>query len=165
MDDGALLRTLQHRYIATGPRPEYRDYPHQEVTEMDADITEAEVRAAIIGIRRNTTPGADGIHYTALRNLDDQAIQQLTNFYNQHWKNGTLPQEWRHADITLIPKPGKPLSLQNLRPISLTSCVGILFEHVVLMRLQDYLEAREFFPNTMFGYRKKYVYTRHTSTT
>ncbi|KAH6935892.1 hypothetical protein HPB50_011404 [Hyalomma asiaticum] len=42
MGDDALLRTLQHRYIATGPRPDYRDCPYQEVTELDADITEAE---------------------------------------------------------------------------------------------------------------------------
>lgn len=53
----------------------------------------------------------------------------------------------------LIPKQGKPLSLQNLRPISLTSCVGKLFERVVLSRLQPFLEDSQFFPDTLFGYR------------
>lgn len=55
MDDDDLLRTLQQRYISTGPRPEYKDYPHKEETDLDTDITEAEVRAALLGIRRNTS--------------------------------------------------------------------------------------------------------------
>ncbi|KAG0433727.1 hypothetical protein HPB47_019629, partial [Ixodes persulcatus] len=28
----------------------------------------------------------------------------LTNFFNQHWEEGTLPAAWKHADIILIPK-------------------------------------------------------------
>ncbi|XP_037521303.1 uncharacterized protein LOC119398532 [Rhipicephalus sanguineus] len=48
MDDDNLLRTLQQRYISTGPRPEYKDYPHKEETDLDADITEAECAVAAI---------------------------------------------------------------------------------------------------------------------
>ncbi|KAM7284070.1 uncharacterized protein ISCGN_001173 [Ixodes scapularis] len=60
----------------------------------------------------------------------------------------------RHADITLIPKPGKPLPLKNLHPVSLTSCIGKLLEQVVLRRPQPHLEAIHFFAETMFGFRQ-----------
>lgn len=32
LDDTTLLHTLQQRYIATGTRPTYRDYPHVDAT-------------------------------------------------------------------------------------------------------------------------------------
>ena len=54
----------------------------------------------------------------------------------------------------MIPKPNKPFSIENLRPISLTSCVGKLFEHMVHNRLTPYLEDKRYFPNTMFGFRQ-----------
>ncbi|KAM7294210.1 hypothetical protein ISCGN_023729 [Ixodes scapularis] len=61
--------------------------------------------------------------------------------------------KWKHADITLIPKPGKPLNPKNLRPISLTSCVGKLFEHMVHNRLSPHIEDKDYFPDTMYGFR------------
>lgn len=56
--------------------------------------------------------------YTLLRNLDEQAIEHLTAFYNEHWNNGTPPQDWRHTEIILIPKPGNryPSTIFNLYP-------------------------------------------------
>lgn len=54
----------------------------------------------------------------------------------------------------MIPKPGKPPSLSNLRPISLTSCVGKTLERMALTRLSDFIEAKEFFPPSLIGFRR-----------
>lgn len=54
----------------------------------------------------------------------------------------------------LIPKPGKPPHIENLRPIALTSCVGKVLEHVLANRWQEYLEQAELYPNTMIGFRR-----------
>lgn len=53
----------------------------------------------------------------------------------------------------MIQKPGMKLQLENLRPISLTSCVGKLMENVILNRLNAYMEDRGLFPHTMIGFR------------
>lgn len=53
----------------------------------------------------------------------------------------------------MIPKPGKKLQIENLRPISLTSCLGKLFERVITNRVQDYLEDNDLFPHSMYGFR------------
>ncbi|XP_049269043.1 uncharacterized protein LOC125757488 [Rhipicephalus sanguineus] len=71
----------------------------------------------------------------------------------QCWEQGTIPQSWKLANLILIPKPGKSPTLANLRPISLTSCVGKLMEHVVQTRLIRYLEDHHLLPDTMFGFR------------
>lgn len=55
--------------------------------------------------------------------------------------------------MRLIPKPGKPLSVENLRPISLTSCLGKLLEHMVLNRINDHMEDNQLYPQSMVGFR------------
>ena len=74
---------------------------------------------------------------------------------NECWEKGQMPKQWKTAKIIMIPKPGKKLNLDNLRPISLTSCIGKLFEHVILTRLTNYMEDNELFPHTMVGFRAK----------
>lgn len=150
-----LLDYLQATYIAQGPTfiaPHYSGPPQPE---LDREITQAEVRAALLQIRTNTAPGPDGITNKLLRNLDDTSIATLTKFYNHFWIAGTLPPEWKHAKISFIPKPGKPLALENLRPISLTSCVGKVLEHIIHARLTQYLDDSNAYPPTMLGFRSR----------
>lgn len=41
----------------------------------------------------------------------------------------------------------------HLNPIFLTSCLGKLFEHVILARLQTYVDDYVLYPNSMFHFR------------
>ncbi|XP_075526601.1 uncharacterized protein LOC142558341 [Dermacentor variabilis] len=89
-----------------------------------------------------------------LRNLPQQATAALLQYFNACWERGKLPAAWKHSEITMIPKPNKQLSIENLRPISPTSCLGKLFEHMIHKRLTSYLEENGYFANTMFGFRQ-----------
>ncbi|XP_049275768.1 uncharacterized protein LOC125760115 [Rhipicephalus sanguineus] len=88
-----------------------------------------------------------------LRNLDDASIHALTDYLQECWASGTIQKEWKCADLVFIPKPGKPPTLANLRPISITSYVGKLMERVIQTRLLRYLEDNHLLPDTMFGFR------------
>ncbi|KAG0445498.1 hypothetical protein HPB47_014526 [Ixodes persulcatus] len=106
-------------------------------------------------VNSKSAAGLDKITNKAMRNLSDEAIESLTGYYNESWKSGRLPQQWKTAKMILLPKPGKPPGIENLRPISLTSCVGKVLEHVVNNRWQRYLEDGGHYPDTMFGFREK----------
>ncbi|XP_077550681.1 uncharacterized protein LOC144163885 [Haemaphysalis longicornis] len=54
--------------------------------------------------------------------------------------------------MILILKPGKSPNIDNLRAVSLTSCGGKMFEHVLMARWQDYLEDNDL--TTMIGFRR-----------
>ncbi|KAG0432999.1 hypothetical protein HPB47_020326 [Ixodes persulcatus] len=129
------------------------DYTGDPNPEMDEPFSLAEIEAAVYTLTRNTTPGRDKIPNKLLRNLDHVALENLLEYINDCWLAGSLPPQWKHADVTLIPKPGKPLNPKNLRPISLTSCVGKLFEHMVHNRLSPHIEEKGYFPDTMYGFR------------
>lgn len=64
-----------------------------------------------------------------------------------------LPQSWRHSDINLIPKPGKPLTLSDFCLISLTSCVGKPLESQVYTRILSKLETNSTFLSNMLDFR------------
>nr|XP_050033284.1 uncharacterized protein LOC126529862 [Dermacentor andersoni] len=72
---------------------------------------------------------------------------------NECCKTGAIPAECKTSTIVVIPKQGKPLNADNLRSISLTSCVGKLLKHVVLDRLNEHVKDGDEFPNSMFAFR------------
>ncbi|XP_065304893.1 uncharacterized protein [Dermacentor albipictus] len=129
--------------------------PGTTLTKADVEaIVDAEIHVALSKLTRNTSPGKDWIVNKQLRNLPPQATEALLRYYNECWEKGELPAVWKHSDITMNPKPNKPLSLENPRPISLTSCAGKLFKHMVHDRITQYLEGNGHLPDTMFGFRQ-----------
>lgn len=152
-----VLNSLVEKYLPVGPRQEtsvaYADYLGPPNSDLDADISTEEVRRALHELNSKSAPGPDGITNRTLRNLDDHSIAYLTEVINEAWKEGKVPEAWKQALTVLIPKPGKSSSLDNLRPISLTSCVGKVAEHVILNRLTWFIEHEELYPHTMIGFR------------
>ncbi|XP_049522614.1 uncharacterized protein LOC125945086 [Dermacentor silvarum] len=106
-------------------------------------------------LRTKSAAGPDRVSNKMLRNLDDSSIANLATYMQECWEKGTIPQEWKVADLIFIPKPGKKLGFEILRPISLTSCVGKLMEQVVQTRLNRYMEENGLYPDTMIGFRPK----------
>ncbi|KAM7314956.1 uncharacterized protein ISCGN_004740 [Ixodes scapularis] len=152
-DTRHLLATLKTRYLPTHPTEPLPPYSGSPNPLLDEDIHLHEVTDALAKIRRNTAPGLDKVTNKALANLDNPSLLELTDHLNDIWQTGILPEDWKTAEVKLIPKPNKPPSTDNLRPISLTSCAGKLLEHIVLNRLQSYLEDHDKLPVTMFGFR------------
>lgn len=81
-------------------------------------------------------------------------MEILLRHFNTFWMKGKLPDQWKMAEVRFIPKPGKSPHIENLRPISLTSCIGKIMERIILKRLQNHLDATQQMPDTMFGFRK-----------
>lgn len=151
-----LAETLRDKYLSQqqDPRgPEY-SYAGRDNPELDQHFQLHDLKAALAKMRRGTAPGRDRITVKLLANLPDPAYIHLLEYINAIWKGETpLPVDWKTALVTFIPKAGKSINTDNLRPISLTSCVGKLMETMVRDRLSEYLENKNTFADTMFGFR------------
>ncbi|XP_072140750.1 uncharacterized protein [Dermacentor andersoni] len=116
-DPGALLVEMRHKYVGpqlnTALPAAYRGRPNAHI---DADFTFAEVSAAAFKLRMISTPGSYRVTNKILRNLDEAAMEQLTEFMNKCWKTGAIPEEWKTSTNVFIPRPGKPLNADNRRP-------------------------------------------------
>lgn len=156
--DEDLLKQIKKKYIGepVPPQDEARciRYTGRANEKLDREFEEAEMIAAVQDAK-NTTPGRDKVTNAMLKNLGCEQQTNLTNFYNKNWNQGTLPGEWKHSEIKLIPKPGKIPGIENMRPISLTSNMGKLMERMVQGRLVRHLEEENLMPDTMFGFRAR----------
>lgn len=158
-DPESLARDIQKLFYPhkpnLSPLPDHPpESPDSLSTGINSPFSMNELQAALHNLKRNTTPGMDGITYTTLRNLPEHFLEPLLDQINQAWETGILPHEWKTALIIPIPKPGKPPNqINNLRPISLTSCVGKLMERMALNRLQWHLETTDSLAYTMTGFQ------------
>ncbi|UYV81132.1 hypothetical protein LAZ67_20000127 [Cordylochernes scorpioides] len=103
----------------------------------------------------NKTPGPDGIHGQMISNLGKNGKERLLDIFNNSWKTGKLPQDWKSATIIPIKKLDKSADdPKNYQPISLTSICCKLMETIILRRLTYPLDTRNLLPEEQYGFRK-----------
>jgi Reverse transcriptase (RNA-dependent DNA polymerase)/Endonuclease-reverse transcriptase len=101
-------------------------------------------------------PGPDNLSALLLKNAPDSFRRVLLQVFNFSWSHGVLPNDWLIAHVCAIYKRHRaPRNLpKSYRPISLTSAVVKLFERMVLSRLVQFLDSRNFFSQFQSGFRK-----------
>jgi hypothetical protein len=104
--------------------------------------------------------GIDGIPNECFRHLPRRPLVHLTHLLNLGLRLSHFPSPWKEAKVITLPKPSKdPKFPQNLRPISLLSTTGKLFEKVILKIVQKHTEERCLLNAGQFGFR-----ARHSTT-
>ena len=120
-------------------------------------ISEKELQDAIIHLRNFTAPGEDNIPpelYEAIwQNNKTRTV--LIECYNNCLETKTIPQNWKMANIFLIPKKKNPIDLDNYRPISLLNAQYKIFTQILTVRLSKFLEQNNFISELQQGSRKK----------
>ncbi|KAG0413180.1 hypothetical protein HPB47_009678 [Ixodes persulcatus] len=128
----------------------------QAMTIGQEDLHLHELKRALASLpRKKSAPGPDGVTNQALRNLEEDALPDLLAYLNEVWTTACLPADWKKATVVPLLKPGKPSDQPNsYRPIALTSCVGKLFERIILCRLVHHLETVGALPECYAGFRR-----------
>ncbi|GFX77465.1 probable RNA-directed DNA polymerase from transposon X-element [Trichonephila clavipes] len=115
-----------------------------------------EVMDIILNLNNKKAPGKDGIKNIALKSLPLNAITYITKIFNRSLQFNYFPKEWKHAQITVLPKPKKDTKFaENYRPISLLSCLGKIYEKIILTRIIDHCDRNSIIPDFQHGFRKE----------
>ena len=114
-----------------------------------------EIRNIITKLKNNKAPGVDGVTNKALKQGGRKLTVALMYIFNACLIQNYFPNRWKNAVTVPVPKPNKPLTNpSSYRPISLLSCIGKLFERLILSRIQNFLEIHDILPNYQFGFRR-----------
>jgi hypothetical protein len=101
--------------------------------------------------------GIDGIPNECLRHLPRKPLVHLTHLFNHCIRLSHFSESWKEAKVIALPKSGKdPKFPQDLRPISLLSTTGKLFEKVVLKIVQRHIDERDLLNASQFGFRARH---------
>ena len=121
---------------------------------LDEDFNFQELLHTINSLK-NTAPGQDNITNEIIKHFSKSFLQILLDFYNNSWKQGKLPDQWKLSTVIPIYKIGKNKNdSKSYRPISLTSNLGKVMEKLVTKRLYWYLEKNLLICPFQNGFRK-----------
>ena len=85
--------------------------------------------------------------------LSCHCVNHLVTVYNSAVRLQHFPESWQKAEVVTIPKKGKdPNISQNRRTIGLLSCLGKVYERILLNRLNSQVIANNLVPDEQFGF-------------
>ena len=119
----------------------------------DLTITSDTIFQLLRKLNPNKSQGPDKISGHLLKGCAPSIAFPLKTLFNLSYRTGSLPEEWKLANIVPVHKKDDKNNIENYRPISLTSIVSKLFEKCIrdelLFRCQHLLYDNQhgFLPN------------------
>ncbi len=93
----------------------------QKFSLTDITLSKSGILNLINNLNKYKSPGPDGISPRLLKLVPEEISEYLLIIFGKCFNLGTVPSQWKNANVTPIHKKGSRSSPENYRPISLTS--------------------------------------------
>ena len=122
--------------------------------ELNFHIKQQEISSAINSLKRNKSPGIDGIVNEFLIAGKEYLLQPLCNLFNLILTSSSYPKLWAMNLLRPIHKKGDVSDTDNYRGIALSSCLSKLYSYVLLERLNKYILKHKLISQHQIGFLK-----------
>jgi hypothetical protein len=148
-----ILPNLANFYSSVCTRELDGDIPQLEACQIQYPFTESkfeesEVRKLLLGINPSKSPGLDGLHPKALKELTNVITEPLAIIFNVSKDTGIVPNIWKLGNIVALFKKGTKTDCGNYRLVSLTS----IMEKLVKNQIVSHMTKNKLFSKKQFGF-------------
>ena len=127
----------------------------EERIHMDKiSVSKLEILKLMEELEDGKAMGPDGVSGCILKACREELVEPIYDIIKYSLASGTVPVEWKRAEVVPIYKSGKKDEPLNYRPVSLTSVVCKMCERVFKRQWTEFLERHKLISNKQFGFRK-----------
>ena len=109
---------------------------------FDIEFDAGDVSKLLKNLDPNKAPGPDEIHSKVLKNCAVSLALPLQILYRTSYYTCKIPKDWKLAHVVPVYKKGSKNSVENYRPISLTSIVMKVYERIIKADLMKRVESK-----------------------
>ena len=155
--DKANILNQQYESVFTheddGPVPVPDGDPFPSMPEIEI-CTEGVIKL-LKQINPNKACGPDMIPARILKEMAEDLGPILTTFFRRSMELGTVPNDWKQANVTAIYKKGERFKASNYRPVSLTSLCCKIQEHILTSNIMKHLDKFNILTDCQHGFRAR----------
>ncbi len=118
------------------------------------DTNPTEIHNIISSLKNTSACGVDEIPVSAIKSVSDHICPILANLINHSISEGIFPDSLKIAKILPIFKSGDKTLISNYRPISLLNTFSKIYEKVIFVRFEKFLNKYKILYDKQFGFRK-----------
>ena len=149
--------TLNSFFCSVFTRENHDDTPILQSTTYDTPLdditlTEEIIKNKLIKLNPNKSPGPDGWPPRVLKEVAEALTPPLLILLRKSLDEGSLPDDSKHGNITVIHKKGSKAKPCNYRPISLTSIICKLFEAIIRDAIVTHMSVNNLFCDQQHGF-------------
>ena len=119
-------------------------------------VEEDEVLQCLRGLSIKKATGVDGISAYLLKSVAPEVAPSLAKIFNISISSGEIPNEWKKAIVTPVPKSRSAKLPSDYRPISVLPVIVKVYEKMIHRQLFSYLTSYSILSKQQYGFRPQH---------
>ena len=136
---------------STIPDPDGDPFP----TMQPFTVIEEGVRKLLQKSNPRKASGPDMIPAWLLKECAEDLAPILAIIFNKSLQIGTVPEDWKTANVSAVFKKGQRYDPANYRPVSLTCLCCKILEHIIVSNVMKHVDKHSILSDCQHGFRAR----------